>query len=79
MYSKLNHSIIQRINELRKKQGLSWTALGYASDISSSGINDIKNEKVEAKVSTLCKIAIGLNIQLKELFDFDIDLSELDE
>lgn len=78
MYKKLNHSIINRIDSLRKEQGLTWTALGDASDISSSNISEIRNELVEAKFSTLCKIAIGLNMHPKELFNFDIDLSELD-
>lgn len=78
MHKKLNHSIIERINNLRQEKGLSWTELAYASGISSGNISEIKNEKVEAKVSTLCKLAIGLNMHPKELFDFDIDLSEFD-
>lgn len=67
-----------RINKLRLSKKMSWTELAYASGISSSGISDISNEKVEAKISTLCKLAIGLNMHPKELFNFDIDLSELD-
>lgn len=78
MYNKLNNSLIEQINKLREKQGISWTALGAASGISSGNISDIKNQKVEAKFSTLCKIAIGLNLTPKELFDFEPDLSELD-
>ncbi len=78
MHKKLNHSIVKRINELRKKQNLSWTELAYASGISTGNISEIRNEKIEAKVSTLCKIAIGLNIPPKEFFNFDIDLSEFD-
>lgn len=78
MKKKLNNSIVNRINILRVSKGLSWTELAYASGLSSGGMSDIKNLKVEAKVSTLCKIAIGLNMHPKELFDFDIDLSELD-
>lgn len=78
MHKKLNHSIIERINYLIQEKGLSWTELAYASGISTGNISEIRNEKVEAKISTLCKIAIGLNISPKEFFDFDIDLSELD-
>lgn len=78
MYKKLNHSIIERINELIKERGMSWTDLAYASGISTGNISEIRNMLVEAKFSTLCKLAIGLNISPKELFDFDIDLSELD-
>ena len=78
MHKKLNHSIIKRIDELRQSKGLSWTELAYASGISTGNISEIRNEKIEAKFSTLCKLAIGLNMHPKELFDFDIDLSELD-
>ena len=77
-FKKLNKSIISRIDKLRQEQNLSWGKLAYSSDIPKSTLSDIKNEKVEAKISTLCKIAIGLNMHPKELFDFDIDLSEMD-
>lgn len=77
-FKKLSKSIIARIDKLRREQNLSWGKLAYASDIPKSTLSDIKNEKVEAKFSTLCKIAIGLNMHPKDFFDFDIDLSELD-
>ncbi len=75
---KLNSSIIKRIDELRKIQDLSWTELAYASGISKGAMSEIKNGFVEPKFSTLCKIAIGLNILPHDLLNFDIDLSELE-
>lgn len=77
-FEKFNKSTIKRIDELRLSQGLSWGALAYASGISKGGMSEIKNGLVEPKTSTLCKIAMGLNMHPKEFFDFDIDLSELD-
>jgi transcriptional regulator with XRE-family HTH domain len=77
-FLKLNHSIIERIDELRKAQGLSWTRLAEVSDISLGNISEIRNELIEAKFSTLCKLAIGLNMHPKDFFYFDMDLSELD-
>ncbi len=78
MYKKLNHSIIKKINGLIKERGMSWTELAYTSGISTGNISEIRNGLVEAKFSTLCKIAIGLNMHPKEFFNFDMDLSELD-
>lgn len=77
-FEKLNISIIKRIDELRKVQNLSWGKLAYASGLSKGGMSEIKNGLVEAKFSTLCKIATGLNMKPCELLNFDIDLSELD-
>lgn len=78
MYKKLNHSIVERINKLIQEKGMSWTDLAYASGISTGNISEIRNEIVEAKFATLCKIAIGLNMQPQDFFCFDMDLSELD-
>lgn len=78
-YNKLTKSILKRIDSLRKEKDLSWGKLAYAADISKSTMSDIKNGASDARFSTLCKLAIGLNMHPKELFDFDIDLSELDE
>jgi transcriptional regulator with XRE-family HTH domain len=75
---KFNKSIIKRIDILRKQRGLSWGKLAYASGISKGGMSEIKNEKVEAKFSTLCKIALGLNMNPYDLLKFDLDLSEFD-
>lgn len=77
-FKKLNKSIVKRINKIRQEKGLSWIKLAYASDIGKSTLSDIKAGKSEARISTLCKLAIGLNVHPKEFFDFDIDLSELD-
>lgn len=77
-FEKLNKSIVKRIDALRKDQGLSWGKLAYNSGVAKGALSDIKNGASEARVSTLCKLAIGLNMSPKEFFDFDIDLSELD-
>jgi transcriptional regulator with XRE-family HTH domain len=77
-FEKFNKSIIERIDTLRQEQGLSWGKLAYASGVAKGALSDIKNGLSEARFSTLCKLAIGLNMHPKELFDFDIDLSELD-
>jgi hypothetical protein len=52
--------------------------LAGASDLSTSCLSTLKLGLVEARYSTLCKIAIGLNMKPRELFDFDVDISELD-
>ncbi len=75
---KFNNSIVERIDKLRQEKGLSWIKLAYVSDVSKSALSEIKNGMTEARFSTLCKIAIGLNMTPKEFFNFDIDVSELD-
>ena len=77
-FKKINDSIIKRIDNLRQSQGLSWGKLANSSSISIGGMSEIKNGLVEPKFSTLCKIAIGLNMTPQDFFNFDIDLSELD-
>ena len=77
-FKKFNKSIVKRIDKLRQEKGLSWIKLAYVSDVSKSALSEIKNGMAEARFSTLCKIAIGLNMTPKEFFNFDIDVSELD-
>ena len=69
-------SICKRINELREIKGMSWEQLVYAAGYSKGMITDLKNAKVEPRLSTVCRIAAALNMKPSELLDFDIDLSE---
>lgn len=68
----------KRIEELKDKKGLSWESLIYSAGLSKGVITDLKNAKVDPKLSTICKIAIALDMTPSELLNFDIDLSDLD-
>ena len=77
--SKFNLSIADRIDKLRKAKSLSWGALAYISGVSKGGMSEIKNGLIEPKLSTLCKIAAGLDMSPVEFLSFNIDTSEFAE
>jgi len=52
-YQKLNHSMIERIDTLRKAKKMTWADLAGASDLSTSCLSTLKLGKVETKFSTL--------------------------
>jgi transcriptional regulator with XRE-family HTH domain len=59
-----------RIKSLRKKKGLTIEKLAYENDLAKGNLSEIEKGKIDPKLSTLEKIADGLEISLKELFDF---------
>ncbi|MDR1996910.1 MAG: helix-turn-helix domain-containing protein [Candidatus Margulisbacteria bacterium] len=65
----INLLVGQRIAELRKKKGLTLEKLAYENDLSKSTLSRIECGKVDARISNLERIAAGLDISLKELFD----------
>ena len=71
-------SLSKRIDELRIARNLSWEQLIYSAGLTKGVITDLKNAKVDPKFSTICKIALALDITLSELFNFDIDFSDFE-
>lgn len=71
-------SFSNRLKELKDKKGLSWEELIYSAGLSKGVITDIKNAKVDLKLSTILKLSLALGITPSELLDFDIDLTELE-
>lgn len=62
----------KRIKQLRKEQGLTQdSASEKCGSISEKRWSDIERGMYDVGVSTLYKIAHGLNISLHELFKFD--------
>ena len=60
----------QRIKALRKQQGLTIEKLAFENDLAKGNLSEIEKGAVDPKISTLERIADGLSISLKELFDF---------
>jgi transcriptional regulator with XRE-family HTH domain len=58
-----------RIQNLRKKQGLSQLALANEADIPLSQIGRIERGENNPTISTLYVIAIALGVELKTLVD----------
>lgn len=65
-----NKLICQRIHSLRKERGLKLEQLAYQSEISKGGLSEIERNLKEPRVFTILKICAGLNISMKEFFDF---------
>ena len=67
---KILNKLAKRIQFLRKGKGMSAEKLAYSSGLSKTALSYIERCMKEPKLSTLEKIAEGLDISLKELFDF---------
>ncbi|MBU3658891.1 MAG: helix-turn-helix transcriptional regulator [Flavobacteriales bacterium] len=59
------------LRSIRLRKGLSQEELSYKSDLDISQIGRIERGKVNTSLSILHKIAIALDISLKELVDFE--------
>ena len=62
--------LAKRIKKLRKLRGISAEKLAYSCGLSKPALSYIERCLKEPKLSTLEKIAYGLDISLKELFSF---------
>lgn len=62
----------QRLRELRLEKKLSYRALSQRCNVSIADLERVENGKRHFTIRTAIEIAIGLNVQLKELFDFEM-------
>lgn len=76
---KNNYNLIilgERIKSLRDKKGLSLSGLAYRNAIEPSTLSRIEYGQVDAKFSTLVKIAYALDTTVEEMVK-DLDLKNL--
>jgi len=73
--NELNKILSARITSLRKKYNLNMEQLAYRSGISKGGLSELERNMKEPRILTILKICAGLNITLKDFFDF----KEIDE
>ncbi len=66
----------ERIRELRKMKGVSQLELAYDMEMSMNTISGIELGKISPKIDTLRKIALKLDVELPELFEFSSETSE---
>ena len=59
----------KRIRDLRKKRGLSQEELGWKSELHFTYIGAIERGEKNCSIITLEKVAKGLEISIKDLFD----------
>ena len=65
----IKKKIARRINALRKQKGLTIEKLAYENDLAKGNLSEIEKGIVDPKLSTLERIAKGLDVSLKELFN----------
>lgn len=67
---KLFKNIGKRIKELREERNLEQQDLGGKCNLNNSALSRIESGRINSTVSTLNKIAVALEVPLKELFSF---------
>lgn len=67
---ELSTILADRIKYLQEKQKLTQEKLAYQSGISKGGLSEIIRGLQEPTLFTIVKICAGLNISLKQFFDF---------
>ena len=65
-----------RIRELRKQRGLSQEAFGYKAGLHLTHIGAIERGEKNWSIDTILKVARGLNVDIKDLFDYPLDPTE---
>jgi transcriptional regulator with XRE-family HTH domain len=63
-------TIGKRIVELREKQKMKQIDLATSINIEDSALRRIESGRTNPTIKTLMRIANGLEIEIKELFDF---------
>lgn len=71
VFNLTKNGIAEKINALRTANAITQEGLEDRSGVTTRSISDIENGVVDIKLSTLIKLAYGLNIDIKELFKED--------
>ncbi len=66
----LPHKLGGRIIQLRNNAGLRQVDLAFKADIDDAFLRRIETGKVNPTIRTLEKIAKGLEVEMRDLFDF---------
>jgi transcriptional regulator with XRE-family HTH domain len=61
------------LKKIRLQKKISQEELSYQSDLDISQIGRIERGSVNTSICVIQRIAKALNIEMKELFDFEID------
>ena len=63
--------LVLKIKEIRINRGLTQKELSKLSGISESYIGDLERNEKEPTISILCRIAKALEVDIKELFNYE--------
>jgi len=62
-----------QLKKVRKQKKMTQEDLAYQSDLSLSQIARIETARINPTLSTVFKIARTMEVELKELFDFELE------
>ncbi len=68
---KLHINLGKRIVQLRTKQGVRQVDLALKAEMDDAFLRKIETGRINPTLSTLEKVAKGLNVKMKDLFDFE--------
>ena len=71
MKSIINTQFGLRVVELRKKAGISQDELAFRSNIHRAYMGTIERGEKSVTLNTVEKIAAGLGVKVKDLFDWE--------
>ena len=60
----------KRVSLLRKKLEITQEELSFRSGLNRTFVGEIERDEKNATIVTIDKLAKGLNVSLKELFDY---------
>lgn len=60
------------IREVRKAKGMTIAELAGISGVSIAYISEIEIGKYRPTINTLCLLAVALNVDIKDLFTYEI-------
>lgn len=69
-YKKEIQQLGENIRRLRKEKGISQLTLEALTDIDRADISRIENGQIDIHLSRIIKLAEGLEVSTKELFEF---------
>lgn len=66
----------KRIREIRKQKGMTQEQLGESANVGAKYISQVEREGANLTLAVAESIASGLEVDLKDLFDFDHNASD---
>ena len=68
----------KKLGEIKQSKGLSFRKIAQNCDLDASFISKIEKGTENITLETILNLLYGLDVQPKELFDFDVDLKKDD-
>ena len=70
MASKTTQIFAKHIDKIRRDQELSFQEMAYRCDMPKSQVYNICTKGVDLRITSIIKLAKGLNVSIQEIFNF---------